>query len=200
MIKEELGEYLIELARETVEKYLQDGVRPEPPEVGQDELYEKRGVFVTLKKEGKLRGCIGRPLPSQTLLEGLMESAISAAVGDPRFPSVDENELSDITFEVSVLTVPEEIEVDDPKEYVDEIEVGSHGLIAKGRGREGLLLPQVPVEQGWGEEEFISQTCVKAGLSPDSWMDKDVRIEKFSARVFKEESPGGDVGEDGFSK
>lgn len=199
MVSKEQGEFLIDLARETIEEYLSEGKKPEVPEDVDEELKEKRGVFVTLKKEGSLRGCIGRPLPNQPLLEGLMASAVSAATGDPRFPSMDREELPNISVEVSVLTVPEEIEPEDPKDYIEEIEVGKHGLIAKRGGREGLLLPQVPVEHGWNEEEFLSQTCVKAGLSPDSWLSGNTKIEKFSAQVFKENSPNGEVVEQGFS-
>ncbi len=102
-------------------------------------------------------------------------------------------------IEVSVLTLPEKIEVEDPKKYSEKVEIGEDGLIVKGRGREGLLLPQVPLDRDWDAEEFLSQTCVKAGLSPDSWLSEDIEIEKFSAQVFKEKEPGGEVVEKSLS-
>ncbi len=190
------GEKAVKIARRTILKNLKEGRKPDPPEDVPEKFWENRGVFVTLNKSESLRGCIGKPLPNQSFIEGLMDSAVSAATGDPRFPSVSEDEMDIITLEVSILTVPEKIEVDDPKKLPERVEVGRDGLIARYRSREGLLLPQVPVNNGWDVEEFLSQTCVKAGLSPDFWLEGDVEFEKFSAQVFREESPGGEVVED----
>lgn len=196
MLELEEGRKLVRLAREAIEIYLKNGTKPETPEDISQKLTENRGVFVTLNKNGDLRGCIGRPLPSQSLAEGLIESSISAATQDPRFPELSIDELDDITVEVSVLTPPEKIEVDDPKNYPKEIEIGKDGLIVSCDGRTGLLLPQVPCDHNWDSEDFLRQTCVKAGVSPDSWLRDDIEIEKFSAQIFKEEEPGGEIVEE----
>jgi hypothetical protein len=100
-----------------------------------------------------------------------------------------------VKVEVSVLTKPEPIEVENPRDYPKHIEIGRDGLIIEWSGYSGLLLPQVPVEWGWDVEEFLSQTCMKAGLPPDHWFEKDVRIQKFSAQIFKEKTPGGEIEE-----
>lgn len=193
MLDTEEGKKAVELARQAISTYLKKGERPDLSKEVTGEFKKKRGVFVTLNKNGNLRGCIGRPLPDQTLIDGLIDSAINSATGDPRFPSVEQDELDNITIEVSVLTVPEEIDVEDPKNFPEKIEVGRDGLIVECRGRKGLLLPQVPVDNNWDVEQFLSQTCLKAGLSPDEWLSEGVKIEKFSAQVFKEKEPGGEV-------
>ena len=199
MFSQEQGEKAVEIARNTLENFLRDGEEPDLDEELSEQMEEERGVFVTLEKNGDLRGCIGRPMPRQPFIEGLVNSAINAATRDPRFPEVSPEELEDITIEVSMLTVPEEVEVDDPKKYLEKIEVGRDGLIVKYGGSEGLLLPQVPVDNNWESEEFLSQTCVKAGLSSDAWVKEDISLEKFSAQVFKEKKPSGEVVEEELS-
>jgi uncharacterized protein (TIGR00296 family) len=190
----EEGEFLVKLARRTIETYLRSGRKPPVPKVG-ERLREKRGVFVTLTKNGELRGCIGYPLPNFPLVEAVMDSAISSAVDDPRFPPVALDELQDITIEVSILTQPELIRVRNPKDYLKHVEIGKHGLIVEYAGHTGLLLPQVPIEWDWSVEEFLSQTCMKAGLMPDCWLQEGVRISRFSAQIFTEVTPGGRVEE-----
>lgn len=194
MLSPEEGKLLVKLARRTIEDYLRTGKKPPVPKVGA-KLLERRGVFVTLTKHGELRGCIGHPLPTLPLIEAVMDSAVSSAVHDPRFLPVNRDELPDIQVEVSVLTPPELIKVKDPRDYLKHIEVGKHGLIVECAGRAGLLLPQVPMEWGWDVEEFLSQTCMKAGLMPDCWLREDVRISMFSAQIFAEEGPGGKIRE-----
>lgn len=199
LLSQEEGKEIVSLARHIIETYLKEGKRPKIPGDVVEEINEKRGIFVTLKKNADLRGCIGRPLPTQTLKEGLLSSSINAATKDPRFPSLKIDELNSTTVEVSVLSPPEEIGVEDNKNYPEKIKVGRDGLIVKKEGREGLLLPQVPVDHEWDEEEFLSQTCLKAGLSSDAWLDETIVIEKFSAQVFKEKEPNGDIEEKSFS-
>lgn len=189
----EEGKEVLKLARDTIEYYLEEGETPDSPENPSEVMMKKRGVFVTLKKDGKLRGCIGRPLPSQSLLEGTMDSVISASTKDPRFRRLKKEELDDINIEVTILTPPEEIEAETPKDYPEKVEVGCDGLIVEGRRKEGLLLPQVPVEQGWGSKEFLSQTCVKAGLPSESWLEGKLDIKKFSGQIFKEEEPNREI-------
>jgi uncharacterized protein (TIGR00296 family) len=160
-------------------------------------LFEHCGVFVTINKlengVQQLRGCIGYPYPTNPLVEAVIDSAINAATEDPRFPSLSMNELGEVVLEVSVLTPPELIETNNPKEYVSKFKVGEHGLIVERGVFKGLLLPQVPVEWNWCEEEFLCQCCMKAGLPPDTWLSKGTRIYKFKAIIFEEETPQGNV-------
>lgn len=156
---------------------------------------EPRGVFVTLRRHpgGTLRGCIGYPLPVLPLQEALRQAAVSAATEDPRFPPVRPPELSALTVEVSVLTVPVPIRSTSPEELIRQVRVGRDGLIVDGYGTSGLLLPQVAPEQGWSSEELLEGTCEKAGLPPRAWRDPKVRIRRFEAEVFGERSPDGEV-------
>ncbi len=140
-------------------------------------LLAERGVFVTLKKKGELRGCIGFIEPVATLYETVIHSAIYAASEDPRFPPVKDEELKDLDIEVSVLSPLKKI--DDP----GLVQVGKHGLVIARGSQRGLLLPQVAVENGWSREIFLNQACVKAGLPPDAWK-KGAEISVFEAIVF----------------
>jgi uncharacterized protein len=191
------GKFLITLARNTVKTYLETGKTLKAPEKTPKKLFEHCGVFVTLNSlrngEKRLRGCIGYPHPSNPLVEAIIDSAINAATQDPRFYSLSLQELDNVVFEVSVLTPPEEIEVANPKEYLTKIKAGRDGLIIEKGSCKGLLLPQVPVEWGWCEEEFLCQCSIKAGLPPDSWLTKGVKIYKFEAIIFEEETPSGEV-------
>jgi uncharacterized protein (TIGR00296 family) len=193
------GKFLVKLARQTIEGYLRTGKKPQAPKAS-EKLREKRGVFVTLTRDGELRGCIGHPLPTMPLVEAVMDAAISSATGDPRFPPVSVDEMRDIEIEVSILSEPELIKVKSPREYPKCIVIGKDGLIVEWSGYAGLLLPQVPVEYGWDAEEFLSHACMKAGLMPDHWLQKGVRISKFSAQIFAEKSPGGEVEERVFKR
>ena len=194
MLTLEEGKLLVKLARHTIETYLREGRKPRVPKVPA-KLREPRGVFVTLNKGGELRGCIGHPLPEMPLVDAVTDSAISSATRDPRFPPVKAEELPALEVEVSVLSKPEPVEVKSPREYPKHIVIGRDGLIVEWSGYAGLLLPQVPVEWGWNAEEFLSHTCMKAGLMPDHWLREGVRISKFSAQVFMERGPGGEVEE-----
>ena len=193
----EEGKFLIQLARSAVNEKLEKGKTVQPPEETPKKLFEQCGVFVTInslrggKKE--LRGCIGYPYPTSPLVGAVIDSAINAATQDPRFYPLTLKELSKVVFEVSVLTPPERVEVKNPKEYLTKIKVGEDGLIVERGYCRGLLLPQVPIEWGWCEEEFLCQCCVKAGLPPDSWLTKDAKIYKFKAIIFEEETPLGEV-------
>ncbi len=169
---------LLELARLTIEKYLADGERPDPP-AGRPVFLEKRGVFVTLHRQGELRGCIGYPLPYKPLGEAVVDNAIAAACEDPRFPPVTAAELPGLDIEISVLTIPQKVE------RPDQVRVGRDGIIISKGSRRGLLLPQVPVEQGWDLDQYISYGCRKAGLAQDEWK-RGVEIEVFQASVFAE--------------
>jgi uncharacterized protein (TIGR00296 family) len=191
------GKFLIQLARNAVKTYLEKGKTVKAPENTPKKLFERCGVFVTINSlrsgEKNLRGCIGYPYPTSPLVEAVIDSAVNAATQDPRFYPLSLGELGNVVFEVSVLTPPEEVEVENPKEYLAKIRVGVDGLIVEKGIYKGLLLPQVPVEWEWCEEEFLCQCCVKAGLPPDSWLTKGDKIYKFQAIIFEEETPQGGV-------
>jgi AmmeMemoRadiSam system protein B/AmmeMemoRadiSam system protein A len=146
---------------------------------GRAKFREPRGAFVTLRKAGELRGCIGYPEPLAPLGRTVIQAAILAASEDPRFPPVTAAELEAVRIEVSVLTPPREIP--NPR----AVKVGTHGLIVERDGRKGLLLPQVPVENGWDRETFLEQASLKAGLPRDAWK-RGARISVFEAIVFHE--------------
>lgn len=194
----EEGKFLVQLARDAVKAYLEKHQIIQPPQDTPNKLFEQCGVFVTINSieltgEKQLRGCIGYPYPTSPLVAAVIDSAINAATQDPRFDPLTLVELNEVVFEVSVLTPPEKIDVDNPKEYVNKITVGEDGLIVESGFFKGLLLPQVPVEWGWCEEEFLCQCCIKAGVTPDKWLTKGTRIYKFRAIIFEEETPKGSV-------
>ncbi len=146
-------------------------------ETADPNLLAERGAFVTLKKGGELRGCIGFIEPVASLCETVIQTAVYAATEDPRFTPVTAEELKELEYEISVLTPLKKI--DNPQ----SVQVGKHGLvIAMGRNR-GILLPQVPVENNWDREMFLDQACLKAGLPPDAWK-KGAEISVFEAIVF----------------
>jgi uncharacterized protein (TIGR00296 family) len=193
----EEGKFLMRLARNAVKEYLTTRRTVQAPANTPEKLFAHCGVFVTINRleggEKKLRGCIGYPYPTSPLVEAVIDSALNAATRDPRFYPLSSGELGSMVFEVSVLTPPEPVEVENPKEYLSKIKVGEDGLIVEKGGYKGLLLPQVPVEWSWCEEEFLCQCCVKAGLPPDSWLTKGTKIFRFQAIVFEEETPEGEV-------
>jgi len=190
----EQGQYLVSLSRQAIGAYLASGKKVDPKRA-EGALSEKRGVFVTLETHPahELRGCIGYPLPIKELSLAVVDCALSAAFEDPRFPPVDAAELPKLVAEVSVLSVPQEIKVKKPEEYLKKVKVGRDGLIIHYGYSSGLLLPQVPIEWNWGEEEFLCQVCVKAGLPRNMWQSPSAKISSFSAQIFTEKTPGGPV-------
>lgn len=169
---------LLRIARHHLESAVKGEPKPESKAMSET-LRQERGVFVTLKKKGDLRGCIGYIQPVKPLYEAVGEMAISAGTGDPRFSPVEEMELPDITIEISVLSPLKQVR------DVEEIEVGRHGLYVTKDYFAGVLLPQVAVEYNWNRQEFLEETCLKAGLSPDAWQ-KGAQIYSFSAEIFRE--------------
>jgi AmmeMemoRadiSam system protein A len=137
------------------------------------------GAFVTLRVNGKLRGCIGYPEPELPLVEVIERCAVSAAISDPRFSPLTPAEWGEVDLELSVLGPIE------PVDDIREVIVGRDGLIAELGRRRGLLLPQVAVEWRWDASEFAAQTCIKAGLPSDAWQ-KGAKLFKFEAEVFGE--------------
>ncbi len=179
-LNKEQKEFLLKLARMSVETAVK-GQWGEPPIPDDPVLKENRGAFVTLKKHGELRGCIGYVIPIKPLYITVWEVAKEAALGDPRFPPVSVEELPFLSYEVSVLSPLYKVS------SLDEIKIGRDGLLMKKGLYSGLLLPQVPVEEGWTLPEFLAYTCLKAGLPPDCYKDPLVEIYRFEAEVFSDE-------------
>jgi len=173
-------EALIQLARKSVETIVRERKMYEPPVSEFPALLEEHGAFVTLKEKGELRGCIGLITAEKPLYLGVRDAAAFAAVRDPRFSPVTAAELPQLDYEISVLT-PFRRVLD-----VKEIRVGRDGLLMIRGGNEGVLLPQVPTEQGWDRKTFLEETCRKAGLPRQAWQDEATDIFAFSAIVFDE--------------
>ena len=170
---------LISLAKRAVAAAVEgEKLDPKPP--GPEVLAEKGAAFVTLKKNGELRGCIGHVIARVPLYECVADVARAAAIRDARFSPVAPEELDDLSYQISVLTAPEPIE---PEKVV----IGRDGLIMSRGGRSGLLLPQVPVEWGWDREEFLEHTCRKAGLPRGCWRDSETELRAFRAIVWDED-------------
>lgn len=172
---------LVAIAKETINSYVRTGKAPEITETD-PRLLKEEGTFVTIHKDGQLRGCIGNIFGKGPLCMLVRDMAISSATKDPRFPPVKETELDSLEIEVSVLSKPRVIK------NVDEIQLGVHGVIvSQGPRYYGVFLPQVADETGWSKEKFLSELCSqKAGLSPDAWKDPKTKIEIFTAEVFSE--------------
>jgi len=194
ILTHEQGEDIVKFARAVVEGNF-TRIKPSIPDSLRKVFAEERGAFVTILKNKSLRGCIGYPEPTFILGLAVQRAAVSAAFEDPRFWKLQEDEIDSITFEVSVLTIPKLVEVGDPQQYVKKIKVGRDGLIAERGHNRGLLLPQVPVEQGWDSVDFLEHTCSKAGLIPNEYLKKGFKLYSFTAQVFSEKSPGGSVSE-----
>ncbi len=184
MLTEKQGGKLVNYARDVIESYVCEEEMPEKPD--EEFLERKRGVFVTLRKDGDLKGCIGLPEPQVPLNIAVRDAAISATQ-DRRFPPLEPEEVEDLDVEVTVMSKPERIDVDRPEDYLDKIKVGKHGLVIEKGVRSGLLLPQVPEEQGWDCKQYLQGLCEKAGLPTDAWKEKSVTIKCFKGKVFGEE-------------
>ncbi|MEM0015966.1 MAG: AmmeMemoRadiSam system protein A [Saccharolobus sp.] len=192
-LDKEVGKLLVEIARRSIkEKFNLDNVNLN--EYKNDILNKKGLAFVTIEKISgnttTLRGCIGYVEAIAPLKNIVSQAAKAAAFSDPRFYPLKKDELSQIVIEVTILTKPEEIKVKDRWELPKVIKVGDDGLIVKkGILYSGLLLPQVAKEYCWDEETFLAETCIKASLEPDCWLDHTVRIEKFRGIIFRETEP-----------
>lgn len=175
---------LLKLARKTIAEHLNVEYNSGGLDFSDEILQEKCGAFVTLHSEGNLRGCIGNIVGVNPIPQTIVEMSNSSAFRDPRFHPLAKSEYSSIDIEISVLSPIE------PVNEITDIVVGRDGLIVSSGFNSGLLLPQVPVEQGWDLETFLTHTCYKAGLPGDSWRKPGLKIEKFSAQVFGEKELG----------
>lgn len=181
-LREDEKQQLLALAHTSVEHAVREQKMYEQKAVDEGALARESGAFVTIRKHGNLRGCIGFTDPVKPLYKTVRDAAALAATRDPRFPPVSVQELADLDYEVSVLSPLRRV-----RDF-DEIQPGKHGLLVRQAGREGLLLPQVATEQHWDRTTFLEQTCAKAGMPPQCWKEKDSDVFLFTAQVFGERS------------
>lgn len=193
VFSDEEGAIAVQIARRVIEAAV---LSENPGEIDIPKSFKDNGgVFTTINRypSGDLRGCIGYSEPILPIVSAIVRTAKSAALKDTRFRPLHEDELKKITVSVSFLTKPEHILYDDPKELPGLVNIGKHGLIVKNERASGLLLPQVPVEQGWDSEVFLNQVCVKAGLPHKIWRSRKVDLYTFTAEVFEELMPNGKI-------
>jgi len=191
------GRQLVKAARNAIELYLRNPhFDKKTVESSIEHFNEHYGVFVTIEyyPTKVLRGCIGFPIEVGQIKNSLVEAALGAAFDDPRFVPVSHNELESLCLEVSILSKPDELPTD-YKKRLSGIEVGRDGLLVEYGFYSGLLLPIVPIEQKWNKEQFLAETCIKAGLPASYWKRADVKLYKFETQIFREEEPGGDIKE-----
>jgi uncharacterized protein len=187
----EEGTELVRLARTAVELYLKNGKILNST----NKSNKKAGIFVTLyqldtgNSKNNLRGCIGYIVPSWNIHDTVVAAAINAATEDPRFIALGQEELDKVIFEVSVLTKPIPIQIDNTQAFLSEIVIGRDGLILESNYGSGLFLPQVPVEQRWTINEYLTNLCYKAGAPVDTWKLPDSKLYKFHTMVFREKLP-----------
>lgn len=169
---------LLEIARRSL---IEAAHKRTPEDVLSSELSSmfSAGVFVTLRRRGRLRGCIGQIAAPQPIVPLVAYCARAAALDDPRFRPVEPHEIPEIEIELSILSTLEAI-------APERIEIGRHGLMVTCGARRGVLLPQVAAQFGWDAGRFLQETCLKAGLHHHAWRDADARVEAFTAEIFSE--------------
>lgn len=201
MLDQETGRRLVERARRTVEVAARNRAPTDgrtrtdgsTGERGDDATTVDGGAFVTLERDDALRGCCGRLDHDGPLTEAVAVAARQATLSDPRFQPVSPPELEAITVSVTALSAPEPVPADDPAGVRGAVEVGHHGLVVSRGRTSGVLLPQVPVEQGWDTTAFLRGVCRKAGLPAEAWRREDVTLERFTGQVFAEREPKGEA-------
>ncbi len=182
MLTEEEKKYLLKLSRETLERFFK-GEKSIPKNVPFNSLKKKIGTFVTLTINGDLRGCIGHIFPVNPIYVDVVENSISAAFDDSRFEPLRKEELNDVDIEISVLTVPKELKYDSPKDLLEKLNVGIDGVYLVVGNKSSTFLPQV-WEKLPEKEDFLSQLCIKAWLSADSWRNKNCKIYVYQVENF----------------
>jgi len=186
-LSRENKEFLLRLARETLESYVKKGKKPQlNADLVNDRLLKVQGCFVTLNKNGNLRGCIGHILPQEELYKCVIDNAVNAAAYDKRFSPVKPDELDEIEVEVSVLTVPEELYFESPDDLLNKLQPNIDGVVLQYEGRQSTYLPQV-WEQLPNKELFLSSLCQKQGSPADCWQQPYVKVYTYNAFVFHEE-------------
>ena len=184
------GNLLLALARYSIAQKLgvtENVPEPDLSDIPDTLLNEKRGVFVTLHKNGQLRGCIGNIAPEKSVLEGVKENAVSAAFKDTRFAVLTKEELAHIDIEVSLLTPPEKMQFSQTREMLDQLTPFEDGVIVEKDHRRATFLPQV-WEQLPDREAFLSQLCLKAGCDPNAWQTGDLNVYTYQVQSFAEET------------
>ncbi|NOY12798.1 MAG: AmmeMemoRadiSam system protein A [Deltaproteobacteria bacterium] len=179
MLSDKDASILLNIAREAIVNFV-NGKDYQPPPREEKSLNERSGCFVTIKQQGRLRGCIGNFQSERPLFLEVAEIAVASATKDPRFHPLEKAELDSFTLEISILSPLEKI--DD----VEQIEVGTHGIYLEKNFSRGVLLPQVATEYGWDRATFLQQTCLKAGLRSNDWQAADTDIYIFSAQIIRE--------------
>jgi len=191
----EEGTELVRLARTSVESYIKNRKIINST----IKSNKKSGVFVTIyhlntmNSQKNLRGCIGYIIPLKNIYDSVIATAINAATKDPRFSAISERELDEVIFEVSVLTKPALIRVDNSDVSLNKIVVGRDGLLLESVYGSGLFLPQVPVEQKWNIREYLTNLCNKAGVPPDTWLLPDSKLYTFHSIIFREKLPNREI-------
>lgn len=184
VVDDEEQQLLLDLARDTVELYVREKKTPEVNKADlTDTLKEVRGCFVTLNKQGRLRGCIGHILPQRPLWECIVENAVNAATADSRFLPVTPDELDDIHIDISVLTLPQELAYDSPESLLAQLRPGVDGVVLRSGFRTSTYLPQV-WDMFASKESFLQSLCRKQGSPDDCW--KEAKISVYQAQVFEE--------------
>jgi uncharacterized protein len=189
------GKELVRLARTSVESF----VKNRKLVISANNSNKKAGVFVTIynlnkeNNEKNLRGCIGYVLPSKNIYDSVIDAAINAATQDPRFIAVSKKELEEVIFEVSVLTKPFRIRVEDTNLSLNKIVIGRDGLMLESRYGSGLFLPQVPVEQNWKVRQYLENLCYKAGAPSNAWLLPDSNLYTFHSYIFREKLPNSEI-------
>lgn len=184
MYSAEQREYLLKLARQAIAEYLKTGETPRV-ETKDEVLKEERATFVTLTKNGDLRGCVGSIEAYQALTEDVAGNAVNAAIGDPRFPAVGLNELSEIKIEISVLTPPQTLDYSDDKDLLAKLRQGRDGVILSDGFHSSTYLPQV-WEEVPKKKEFLESLCAKAGLPFNAWQSGKLTIQTYEVEKFGE--------------
>ena len=170
------GRQLLAIARQSIAAAVSGEKLPDPENVG-GQLAELRGAFVTLHRSGRLRGCVGQPGAYDSLADTVARCAALAATEDNRFRPVTRDEIPELQIEISVLSRTEPI-------HPDQIELGVHGLMISSGSKRGVLLPQVPIEHRLTREQFLAETCRKAGLPTDAWKFPGVEFLGFTCEIF----------------
>ena len=186
------GARAVELAREAVESYVLHGQREHPGSM-RDAFYARTGAFVRVQStrgRGRLRGCAGAYQGSDQLGHAIVDAAIQAASENSCGSEIEQPELSNLT--ISVCVVCDYVQTDNP---LDDVELGTHGVVVDNGNDHGWLYPTIPVENGWNEQQFLTHACRKAGISPLAWQDDDTTVTLFDGQVFRERADGGSVEE-----
>lgn len=178
---EEQGRKLKDVALTSIRSRL-SGMRYRP-RISDPKLRERAGIFVTLERDGELRGCIGYVFPTYEMWDATRKAAVQAAFNDARFRTIERTELPFLDIEISVLGALEKMKVTSEKD-MDNLKIGQEGLMVVGQGSSGLLLPQVATEFNFTPVEFLEATCEKAGLSVEAWKHENLSVYRFTARIF----------------